>query len=59
MYPFVMREQVYKNGFSLSPVYLPVPYSNIPYCLLCDIDQIQEVGTSMDQLVSYWMWTMG
>ena len=27
-----MREQMYKKGFSLSPVYLPVPYSNIPYC---------------------------
>ena len=31
-----MREQVYKKGFSLPPVYLPVPYSNIPYCLSCE-----------------------
>ena len=31
-----MREHAFKNGFSLPPVYLPVPYSNIPYCPSCD-----------------------
>jgi len=30
-----MREQAFKKGFSLLPVYLPVPYSNIPYCPSC------------------------
>ena len=36
MLPFVMREHVYNKGFSLSPVYLPVPvpYSNRARCAI-------------------------
>jgi len=34
---------VYKKGFSLPPVYLPVPYSNIPYCLSCDKGNSEKI----------------
>ena len=49
-----MREQVYKKGFSLLPVYLPVPYSNIPYCPLWYFNSGCKMGRFEDTHNSTW-----